>query len=76
MLRKSTSGTTYIVTSIMACGKKCIPFKSDTQNYTKGAKRCNDCRIFIEYDGLYCPCCGTKLRIRSRSYEVKGAKRI
>jgi len=76
MLMKSTNGTTYTVTGIRTCGKKCIPFKSRTQNYTKGAKRCHDCSIFIDYDGFYCPCCGITLRTRSRSYAVKGAKRI
>jgi len=76
MLMNTTHGKKYTVTSIKTCGKKCVPFKSNVQNYTKGAKRCYNCLIFIEYDGFHCPCCGITLRTRSRSYAVKGAKRI
>ncbi len=36
--------------------------------YTSGAKRCNGrCQIFISFDGIFCPCCGVKLRQSPRN---------
>ena len=35
--------------------------------YADGRKTCMSCRISIKYDGLYCPCCGTRLRMGSQS---------
>lgn len=36
--------------------------------YECGASRCNgDCHEWIKYDGMYCPCCGTRLRKNPRS---------
>lgn len=29
-------------------------------------KKCSKCVIFIEYDGVYCPCCGIKLSKRRK----------
>lgn len=29
-----------------------------------GQGRCQVCEIFIKYDGLFCPCCGNRLRTR------------
>jgi uncharacterized paraquat-inducible protein A len=38
--------------------------------YSLGQKRCQICDIFINYnDGVYCPCCSSKLRLRPRSNE-------
>jgi hypothetical protein len=35
--------------------------------YIIGQKRCQICSIFINYDdGVYCPCCNSKLRTRPR----------
>ena len=35
--------------------------------YTSGQKRCNFCNVFFNWYGLWCPCCGSKLRLRSRN---------
>lgn len=32
--------------------------------YASGEKRCSICCVFILWDGLHCPCCGTRLRSR------------
>jgi len=34
--------------------------------YQSGQKRCSTCSIFINFQGARCPCCQTKLRLRSR----------
>ena len=51
--------------------------------YDNGHKRCNECEIFIKWDGKRCPCCGLLLRLRPRSgitrsqfMESKDVKRI
>ena len=55
--------------------------KVGTSNYIDGKKRCNHCEVFIEWDGIMCPCCGYKLRTKPRNkyYKAKlhiGEKRI
>ena len=35
--------------------------------YEKGQKRCTSCSVFIDYEGLKCPCCGNKLRTKPKN---------
>jgi len=35
--------------------------------YQEGQKRCTSCGIFIECDGVRCPCCHMKLRTNARN---------
>ncbi|QLH10838.1 hypothetical protein DSQ20_04650 [Nitrosarchaeum sp. AC2] len=56
----------------MACKGICIRYKITKSNscnshYELGHKRCSKCNIFIKYDKIHCPCCGTFLRTRSKS---------
>ncbi|GFN40285.1 MAG: conserved hypothetical protein [Marine Group I thaumarchaeote] len=39
--------------------------------YQVGQKRCNECDIFMKWDGLFCPCCNTRLRSNSRYTKYK-----
>ena len=39
--------------------------------YAAGQKRCNYCEIFVEFNGLSCPCCGRQLRCLPRSRKGK-----
>ncbi len=39
--------------------------------YTTGQKRCQICNIFIKWEGLYCPCCGYRVRSRPRHFRYK-----
>jgi len=34
--------------------------------YALGQKRCTKCGVFMDWEGLYCPCCGFKLRTNRR----------
>jgi len=36
-----------------------------------GQKRCNSCDIFVEWNGVFCPCCGMKLRVTPRNRKWK-----
>jgi hypothetical protein len=49
----------------MPCKGICIRYGA-SNNYSNGQKRCNVCEQFIKWNGLYCPCCGHKLRTRPR----------
>jgi len=61
----------------MTCKGICIRHKAHRpaigNRYSTGQKRCQICEIFINWDGLWCPCCGYRLRMRPRilKYELK-----
>ena len=40
-------------------------------HYTTEQKRCQICNIFIQWEGLYCPCCGYRLRSKPRQLRHK-----
>ena len=39
--------------------------------YANGQKRCQTCEIFIRWEGLWCPCCGYRLRTMPRNKAFK-----
>ena len=41
----------------------------------KRSKRCQICEIFIKWDGLWCPCCGYRLRTKPRNLKYKAKLR-
>lgn len=64
----------------MACKNICVRYKAiKTKNgsrYISGQKRCQVCDIFMRWDGLYCPCCGFKLRVKPRSPKYRKNYRL
>lgn len=60
-----------------SCKGICERYKANTVlnglRYKLGQKRCSYCEIFIEWKGFRCPCCGTILRLGTRS--AAGKKR-
>jgi len=67
----------------MACRGICTKYKvlkpKSGGHYQLGHKRCQICEIFIEINDLTCPCCGCKLRTKSRTStgrKTKDNKRI
>ena len=61
----------------MTCKGTCVRHKAIKESirgfYVNGQKRCQACEIFIEWEGVWCPCCGSKLRIgpRNMKYKIK-----
>jgi hypothetical protein len=59
----------------MACKGICIRHKAPkpvgSGRYVTGQKRCQVCELFIKWDGLWCPCCGYRLRTRPRNLKYK-----
>jgi hypothetical protein len=63
----------------MTCKGICIRHKAQkpvgTGRYASGQKRCQICEIFIKWDGLWCPCCGYRLRTKPRNLKYKAKLR-
>jgi predicted amidophosphoribosyltransferase len=59
----------------MTCKGICIRHKAQktvgTGRYSTRQKRCQICEIFLKWDGLWCPCCGCRLRTRPRNSKFK-----
>lgn len=57
------------------CSGKCKQYKAlkpvRIGRYASGQKRCKFCEIFVNYDGLTCPCCNKQLRCMPRSRKDK-----
>jgi len=57
------------------CTGKCRQYKAikprQIGRYASGQKRCNFCEIFVNYNGLKCPCCNKQLRTLPRSRKDK-----
>ncbi|HYY50293.1 MAG TPA: hypothetical protein VE643_05420 [Nitrososphaeraceae archaeon] len=64
----------------MVCKGVCIRHKASGPisygRYATGQKRCQICEIFIKWDGIFCPCCGCRLRIGPRLFKDKAKLRI
>lgn len=63
----------------MTCKGICIRHKAQKPigigRYSTGQKRCQVCELFIIWDGLWCPCCGYRLRTRPRNLKFKAKLR-
>jgi predicted amidophosphoribosyltransferase len=60
----------------MSCKGICIRHRAQRPSgsfgrYATGQKRCQVCSIFLRWDGLWCPCCGYKVRTRPRCSKYK-----
>jgi hypothetical protein len=43
--------------------------------YAFGHKRCQICDVFVQWEGIFCPCCGRRLRIGPRNNKFKAKLR-
>ena len=57
------------------CKGICIRYKAkkpvDGRRYAAGQRRCSICYIFINWEGLWCPCCSFRLRLQQRDLRLK-----
>ncbi len=51
----------------MTCRGICERFKSDKKRYENGIKRCSACEVYLNYEGIQCPCCNTVLRPKRKA---------
>src|SRR5689334_18465409 len=63
----------------MTCKGICLQYLAQklphSPRYAMGQKRCQVCEQFINWDGLFCPCCNCKLRQNPRNKQYKGKMR-
>lgn len=63
----------------MVCKGVCIRYKATKPvtggRYAVGQRRCQLCEIFINWEGLWCPCCAYRLRTKPRNSEYKSKLR-
>lgn len=63
----------------MGCKAICLKYKAVGNftggRYRHGQKRCQVCDVFIQWAGLWCPCCGYKLRSKPRNKKYKAKLR-
>jgi hypothetical protein len=59
----------------MVCKGICIRHKAlkpvGEGRYVTGQKRCQVCEMFLNWNGLWCPCCGYRLRTKPRNLKYK-----
>jgi hypothetical protein len=57
----------------MVCKGTCIRNKASgpisSGRYATGQKRCQICEMYVKWGGLWCPCCGCRLRIGPRIHK-------
>ncbi len=63
----------------MTCKGICIRHRAQkpvgSGRYVSGQRRCQICEIFIKWEGLWCPCCGYRLRTKPRNLKYKAKLR-
>jgi len=59
----------------LTCKGICYRYKAlktpPGSRYVNGKKRCNNCNIYLEWNGFFCPCCSLKLRTSPRNNKWK-----
>jgi hypothetical protein len=59
----------------MSCKNICIEYKAKKSYhatyYENGVRRCTECEVFIRWNKIRCPCCGTCLRIRTHDAKLR-----
>jgi hypothetical protein len=60
----------------MVCKGICIRHRAQKPlgsfgRYATGQKRCQVCSVYMRWGGLWCPCCGCKVRTRPRNSKFK-----
>jgi hypothetical protein len=48
---------------------------SDGGRYASGQRRCQICEDWLSWEGLWCPCCGYRLRTKPRNLKYKAKLR-
>ena len=57
----------------MTCKGKCEQYRATRPHgigrYDSGQMRCQQCDLFLKWSGLWCPCCGLRMRGRPRNHK-------
>ncbi len=59
----------------LSCKGTCEQYKADKPvgigRYASGQRRCQICELYMHWNGLWCPCCGYRLRTKPRNIKYK-----
>ncbi len=59
----------------MVCKGACPKYKAKKPTsggrYEAGQRRCQTCEIWLMWEGIWCPCCGYRLRTKPRNKKYK-----
>ena len=63
------------------CKDICQQYKAHKSSYegsyySNGHKRCTECEMFLQWNGIKCPCCGRILRTKPHNTVSKGKLRL
>ena len=58
----------------MACKGKCKAFRSSKRS--SNTRYCRVCCTFVVYEGVWCPCCNHRVRVRSRGTQTDRERNI
>jgi hypothetical protein len=57
------------------CKGLCTRYKATKpksgSRYGAGQKGCSSCNVFLNWQGLFCPCCGIRLRLKPKTKKQK-----
>jgi len=63
----------------MVCKGICSRYRATNPvgvgRYASGQRRCQMCEEYIAWEGLWCPCCGYRLRTKPRNLKYKAKLR-
>lgn len=63
----------------MTCKGTCCRYRATKParegRYASGQKRCQICEEWIKWEGLWCPCCGYRVRSKPRNIKYKAKLR-
>ena len=63
---------------MLVCKGRCqlMPHKKHVSHAAeKGYKRCSKCLVFIQWEGVFCPCCGQRLKMSPRNNKSRQSYR-
>uniref|UniRef100_A0AAT9JAD3 ORF62 n=1 Tax=Nitrosopumilaceae spindle-shaped virus TaxID=3065433 RepID=A0AAT9JAD3_9VIRU len=63
----------------MSCKNICQNYKVPPSHYRgsmfeKGYRRCNVCATYLDWQGLFCPCCGLKTAVNAKANSSRRKK--
>lgn len=58
------------------CTQYIAKFRPSLYRYSDGQKRCQICSLFVNWEGVFCPCCNTKLRSKPRNTRSRRLQKI
>ena len=50
----------------MDCSNRCLQHKKSRGYDTPDSRYCPKCAAFMSWQGMFCPCCGTRLKTKPR----------